>query len=69
MKTTNLITPMIFVSVIGFILSLIVLNVFGFEVGVIFSISLSAGFIVSAGVGIENVIILARKKTDDKFYK
>ncbi|MCK5332667.1 hypothetical protein KAJ41_02275 [Candidatus Parcubacteria bacterium] len=67
MKTSNLVTNLLMTSSVVFILSLVVFELLGIEIAIIFSISLLTGFIMTGFVGIENVIILA--KNDKKDYE
>ncbi len=56
-KPSNILKVLLTVFFITFILSLIVYNSFGFEIGVIFAICISTACLSSAFVGLENIII------------
>ena len=61
METTNIGKVFLPVIIITFILSFIVLKTAGFEVAVIFAISLLAGCIMGGLTGVENIIILTKE--------
>ncbi len=57
MKTHNPKQSLFVGFFITLILSLVVYGVFGFEISVIFAISLSVGWILAGVVGLENTLI------------
>ena len=61
MERNNIGTVLLTTIIAIFVLSYIALKVVGFETAVIFAISLSAGFVMSGLIGIENIIILTRE--------
>ena len=61
METSNLAKTLFTTSIVSVALSFIVLKILGFEIAVIFSISLLTGFVMSGFVGVENIIITKGK--------
>lgn len=67
METSNLGHVFLTTIIAIFALSFIVLKTLGFEIAVIFSISLLAGFVMAGFTGVENIIILTKEgKENDK---
>lgn len=64
-KTSHLGKIFIATFIINFILSLVVLKLFGFEIVVIFIICLAISIITTGLAGIENIIINKTKKDDN----
>lgn len=61
MNWTNLLKPLLITAVINFTTSILMYKFFGIEVALLYSISISAGFICMAIVGIENILINYKK--------
>lgn len=57
LKTSNLMHSLLIIFAIHSIATLLVYKFFGFEVGIIFGISLSTAIISTGFVGVENIII------------
>ena len=66
METSNLAKTLFTTSIVSVALSFIVLKILGFEIAVIFSISLLTGFVMSGFVGVENIIILTKKDKENE---
>lgn len=62
METTDLSKPLIISFIITFISSLTVNYFFGFEIALLFCISIAVAFIVMGFIGLENIIIINSKK-------